>query len=800
MGLTRLRAEQISDIDYKQAVRVISVANVTLAGGAPSQVDGVNLSIDDRILVNGQTTASQNGIYQVDILGTGSNGTWIRSLDTNATGELEAGTIVMVTEGTVYKDTQWKLTTNNPIIIGTTPLTFEQNSAFAFGNVYANGIGVLADTVGDVLTLSAGNNIQITGNNTNKSVTIAVTGISLNSISNGTSNVNVVSSGGNVTVGVAGTNNVAVFAPDSVTFAANLLPAANVTYSLGSNTARWKDLWISNTTIYIGDVALATHSNALTINGANVMTGNAGANFSTTGNVIGGNVTTDGVITATGNITGGNLLTSADISAGGNISGANFLTTGLVSTTGNVAGSNLVVTGNIYDASTLTIVTGTGDIQLQPASGNIVLTANTYINNVAQPVQNQDAATKSYVDNAVSTAISYHEPVAAATTDTLAAITGGTITYNQPGGAGNGIGATLTTTGSFDLIDTANVQTANTRILVKNEANSALNGVYVWSNATVITRSSDADTYGSGNALALGLNDYFFVSGGNVNKGSAFVVNAPTGTITFGTSNITFAQFSASQTFTANTSAGISLAGTVINAKVDGVTTAFDGSGNIAVKTSANLTTPNIGAATGTSLSTTGNIDAGNLRTAGLITSTGNIDVGNVRTAGVISASGNITGGNLIGNTNAFKTISVVGQSNVVATTANQTVTFAAGTGLAVTTDAANNTVTISSVATDSIFATGGDMGTVTEAVTASEDLGDVDSAVSVSYDLGSVIDASGLVYPSQLVLPTYTPGTLPAAAPAGQFIYLSTSTVGAMTAFSDGTNWRFTSSGNVVS
>jgi hypothetical protein len=364
MGLTRLRAEQISDIDYKQAVRAISTTNVTLSGGAPSQVDGVNLSVDDRVLVNGQNTGNQNGIYQVETVGTGSNGTWIRSVDTNATGELQAGTIVMVTEGTVYKDTQWKLTTNNPIIIGTTALTFEQNSAFAFGNIYANGTAVLANTVGDVLTLTAGNNIQITGNNSAKSVTIAVTGISLNSISNGTSNVNVVSSGGNITVGVAGTNNVAVLSSDTATFAANLLPSANVTYSLGSNTARWKDLWVANSSIYIGDVTLATTGNSLTINGANVLTGNAGSNLSTTGNVVGGNILTSGVVSSTGtitgaNITGSNLLTGGLITATGNITGGNILTTGTVSATGTITGAANITGGNLLTSG---LITATGNV------------------------------------------------------------------------------------------------------------------------------------------------------------------------------------------------------------------------------------------------------------------------------------------------------------------------------------------------------------------------------------------------------------------------------------------------------
>ena len=223
MGLTKPRAAQIYDIDYKQATRVLTTSNITLSGGAPSQVDGVNLSLDDRVLVIGQTTQSQNGIYFVDVLGSGSNGTWVRTGDTDLTGELLAGTIVMVTEGIVYHDTQWKLITDNPIVIGTTALVFEQNSAFAFGNVYANGTAVLATSVGDVLTLTAGNNIQITGNNTSKSVTIGVTGISLNSISNGTSNVNVVSSGGNVTVGVGGTGNVAVFSPTGLSVTGNVL-------------------------------------------------------------------------------------------------------------------------------------------------------------------------------------------------------------------------------------------------------------------------------------------------------------------------------------------------------------------------------------------------------------------------------------------------------------------------------------------------------------------------------------------------------------------------------------------------
>ena len=47
-------------------------------------------------------------------------------------------------------------------------------------------------------------------------------------------------------------------------------------------------------------------------------------------------------------------------------------------------------------------------------------------------------------------------------------------------------------------------------------------------------------------------------------------------------------------------------------------------------------------------MSLSGNIDAGNLKTGGLVSATGNIDAGNLRTAGLITSTGNITGGNLI--------------------------------------------------------------------------------------------------------------------------------------------------------
>ena len=546
-------------------------------------------------------------------------------------------------------------------------------------------------TVGNVLT---GGVVSATGNVTGNYILgngAFLSGVitSVANINNGTSNVTVVSSGGNVSVGVGGTGNVAVFATTGAYVTGEVSATGNISgnYFIGNgsqltgvaassvnanaligNTLSSNVLYSSltqvgtlanltvtgNTTggnLLTGGLisATSTITSAANISGGNILTGGL---ISVTGNATVSNLSTAGLITASGNIIGGNLNTAGVIIASGNISGNNVFATGFASVTGNVLAGN-VNTSNIRPTTgELTITTASGNLNLQP-TGNIVL-ANTFINSVAYPAQDTDAATKLYVDNMVSSALAFHAPAYAATTTDLATATSGTISYTQPNGVSNGVGAYLSTTGSFNLIDTANVQTAGTRILVKNEGNAVYNGVYTWSNASVIVRSTDADEYGPDSSNQLSLNDYFFTTNGNINAGSAFVVNAPTGTITFGTSNITFALFSQTTAYTANVDAGLSLIGTQFNAKVDNNTTAFDVTGNIIVKAGANLTTPNIGAATGTSLSLIGNINSGNVNTGGLISASGNVTGGNLNTSGILSATGNIisvaniSGGNIL--------------------------------------------------------------------------------------------------------------------------------------------------------
>ena len=167
------------------------------------------------------------------------------------------------------------------------------------------------------------------------------------------------------------------------------------------------------------------------------------------------------------------------------------------------------------------------------------------------------------------------------------------------------------------------------------------------------------------------------------------------------------------------------------------------------------------------------------------------------RTTGDFTATGNVTGGNILGNgagltgINVFSNVTISGGNSIVADSISDTLTLIAGDGISLTGNATADSITIAVTGSgDSIFVTGGDMGTVEEAVTDSEDLGSVDAVVTVEIDMGTIV-TSGVIYPDQLVIPTFTVATLPSVVPAAQMIYVSDESGGSVPAFSDGTNWR---------
>ena len=125
MALTRPKYSTIIDTDWKSSVRAATTgSNVTLSGGAPNTLDGVTLALNDRILVKDQSDPSQNGLYYVTTLGSGSNGTWTRTYDAAVSTSVTAGQVVPVTEGTANGGKIFLLSTPDPITLGTTGLTY----------------------------------------------------------------------------------------------------------------------------------------------------------------------------------------------------------------------------------------------------------------------------------------------------------------------------------------------------------------------------------------------------------------------------------------------------------------------------------------------------------------------------------------------------------------------------------------------------------------------------------------------------------------------------------------------------
>ena len=123
-------------LDVKDSVVATTTANGTLSTAFANgqYIDGVTLQTGDRILLKNQTTASQNGIYNVNASGAPSRATDM------GTGSNAAGAFVFVEQGTVNAENGFTCTSDTgSAVVGTNNLTFAQFSGA--GQIIAgNGI------------------------------------------------------------------------------------------------------------------------------------------------------------------------------------------------------------------------------------------------------------------------------------------------------------------------------------------------------------------------------------------------------------------------------------------------------------------------------------------------------------------------------------------------------------------------------------------------------------------------------------------------------------------------------------
>jgi hypothetical protein len=246
--------------------------------------------------------------------------------------------------------------------------------------------------------------VSVTGNVTanyflgNGALLTGISGGGGSNISNGTSNITVLGANANISVGISGVGNVAVFTPTGLSVTSNVTGGNVLTSGVVSATGNIfgnnfiagsgtggnltganvisANIFSASGNVYAGNVTatgnvqgnyilgngalltgVTTSSNTIFSGNSNVAIGSANANVtvsvSTIGNVA---VFTPTGLNVTGNVTGGNLLTSGILSATGNVFGNNFIAgTG---TGGNLTGAN-VISANTFNA---VIVSATGNI------------------------------------------------------------------------------------------------------------------------------------------------------------------------------------------------------------------------------------------------------------------------------------------------------------------------------------------------------------------------------------------------------------------------------------------------------
>lgn len=471
--------------------------------------------------------------------------------------------------------------------------------------------------------------------------------ISVSSIQNGNSNITIGGSGSNILVGVGGTANVAVFSTNRVKITGNLSVTGNVTgsYILGDGSQ------LVNLPVLYGDANVAALLS--TFGGNNIST----TGTITSGNILVGNVQTNGQVSAAGNVIGNYILGNGSQLTGLPATYTNSNVVSLlssfgsnsISTTGNVTANYLVSPGAVIGSG----ISTTGNVISQgvvSAVGNIVTNGyfvGTFVGNV----------TGNFVVPGSNTQVIFN-------TNGNADAVGG-MTYNKGSNTftvlgivssqGNVIAGNVVTAGQISA--TGNVTGGNLTASANVTGGNILTAGLVTATGSINTSSTISATGNirGGNILSNGI----ISSSANV-SGNNFIGTgvSVTGTIT-AASTVGGVISGASVSVTGNVSAG-NLIGTIATANQPTITSL----GTLtSLSVAGNIQTGNIN--TVGQISATGNISGNNLaitnvNAGGTIVATtldsanasvsGNVIGGNVLTGGQVSAVGNITGNFILGN------------------------------------------------------------------------------------------------------------------------------------------------------
>lgn len=180
---TKAYVDAVSEgLHVHAAARVYVASNIDLSTAleAGDVIDGITLVAGDRVLVNGQSTQSQNGIYVVQ-----ATGAAVRATDFDTPTEVASGDFIFVSSGTLYGNTGW-VQTNSPATIGTDAISFTQ---FSGAGTYTAGAGLtlsgtvfsadVTPTSGNPSLINSGGAIEVK-TDTSRGLSVDANGLGIN--------------------------------------------------------------------------------------------------------------------------------------------------------------------------------------------------------------------------------------------------------------------------------------------------------------------------------------------------------------------------------------------------------------------------------------------------------------------------------------------------------------------------------------------------------------------------------------------------------------------------------------------
>ena len=393
------------------------VGNIKMDGGATGYIletDGVgNLSWTSKGTLRTVITALSNATPIIMTVATATP--YTNGLAVTVSGANASNANTIVNGKTFYVKVSNNFPTSGNVELYTTSDLAPGNAAVGTGlNSYVANSGIATALISGSGVSNAGGSVNtIQFNNSgvlNGSANFTITGGNLVTLTGNFSASNI--AGGNLVSANFLTGTLTTAAQPNITstgtlaglvVAGNITPSANITYNLGNNTNRFNDLYLANSTIYLGAQTISANASSVIVSGnlvANIV-GNVSGNVTTAGTVttnaqpnitsVGtltsvsvsgnanvGNLNTSGLITATGNLNAGNIITAGIVSAAGNI-----ITAGIVSATGNLNAGNIITAGSVSATGNGTF----GNVSATTFTGNLsgnATTAGTVIT-AAQP-------------------------------------------------------------------------------------------------------------------------------------------------------------------------------------------------------------------------------------------------------------------------------------------------------------------------------------------------------------------------------------------------------------------------------